>query len=75
MISARCVGATAIAPADHRGDDLGRLLAARIVARQHSDIGEARGSGTHQWPLGAITIAATAEDDDQLGRLSWPARS
>lgn len=45
-------------------DDCDRILAARIVGRQHDDVGEARGDRAHHGPLAAIPVPAATEHDD-----------
>src|SRR6266540_747101 len=50
------------------GDDRLRRLAARVVGGDPHAIGEPRGDSTHQGPLAAVAIAATAEDDGEAPR-------
>ena len=46
-------------------DDRVGLLAARIVGRDDDAVGEAADDLAHQRPLGAVAVAAAAEDADQ----------
>ena len=55
-------------------DDPERILRARVVGRQHDEIAQPRGDGAHQRPLGAIAIAAAAEDGDEPALGERPRR-
>ena len=57
-------------PGQDLGDDRVRILAARVVGRDDHAVGELLGHRAHQRALGAIAVAAAAEDDDAGGRAS-----
>ena len=42
-----------------------RVLAARVVRREHGEVGELGGDRAHQRPLAAVAVAAAAEDGQQ----------
>ena len=70
-IAARRSGSTSISAAALRdpgadlGDDRERVLGARVVGRDHREVGESGGDLAHQRPLLAVAIAAAPEHADQ----------
>ena len=72
----RCDGRGAVGldvlVAGHAGEDLlddrGRLLAARVVGRDDRAVGEAAHDLAHQRALGAVAVAAAAEDAEKPSR-------
>ncbi len=58
---------------DHLLNDQLRVFSARIVRGHKHRLGRRTGRGTHEGPLGSITIATTAEHHNDPTR--WPSQS
>ena len=55
-------------------NDAFRVFAARVVGREHDSVREARSDVAHERTLGAVPLAATAEDDPELRLRERPRR-
>src|SRR2546429_34876 len=69
------VGAFALARADcallDLLEDFCRLLEARVLLRDHEEVGVLRGNRRECGPLGAVALAGTAENGDELSFGEW----
>src|SRR3954452_18298543 len=54
-----------LAALEDRFDDRARVLVARVVGGDDRDVGPLAGDRAHERALGAVAVAAGAEDDDQ----------